>query len=168
MDAHKIALIAEQAAMGVPQAKIAEQVGIDQSNVSRAINRDEIRQRIEEVQARVYSEFLSTAVSNIGHAITNYQKPGKKIKKTIKEVTTETEEFDEQLREHGYKASVEVLKGAGIFPTQVQSIYITQINQTNITQVPPVIADLLKLREEQFKALSEQYDVLEGEIVGDH
>jgi len=61
-------------------------------------------------------------------------------------------------RELSYKASSDVLKGAGLFPTPVQSQTFVNFYQQNNTVLSPIILELLKQQQEQMRAMIEDND----------
>ena len=157
-------IIVEARAQGVPYEKTAVLANCARSTVQNKVAREEIKAKIKAVQERVYDECLDTALNNIKHAINGYRKPGKKVTVRLKDGTEIVErKFDEQLRDHGYKASAKLMEGIGAFPTQNTSIYVGQINQVNVTQIPPVIQEFLEHRKEQMKAIEAEF--IEGEVV---
>ena len=86
--------------VGEPQTSIAEQVGVDQSTISRFASKNEIRQLIEEQKGKLV-KVLPDAVQNVKVLV-------KEMKGILKE--------DIKRREFSYKASRDVLKATNVFP----------------------------------------------------
>jgi hypothetical protein len=78
-------------------------------------------------------EIIEPAYNNIQYAIQQYK-------------TTE----DEQIREHGFKASTKMLEGIGIFPSHSTSLVVNNIYQSiTHNEIPKEIIELLRCRIEQ-------------------
>ncbi len=88
-------------AVGEPQTSIAKQIGVDQSTISRFANKDEAQKLIEEEKTKLV-EVLPDAVQNV-----------KDLVKEMKGIPKD----DIKRRELSYKASKDVLKATGLFPS---------------------------------------------------
>ena len=88
-------------AVGEPQTSIAEQIGVDQSTISRFANKSESRQLIAKEQEKLV-KVLPDAVRN-----------AKDLVKEMKDIPKD----DIKRRELSYKASKDVLKATTSFPT---------------------------------------------------
>ncbi len=106
-------------AIGEPQTSIAEQVGVNQSTISRFANKDEAQVLIEEEKLKLVEAFPD-AVQN--------------VKDLVKEMPTISKD-DIKRRELSYKASVDVLKATNVFPSPqyAQNIYNDNSQQIVIT-----------------------------------
>jgi hypothetical protein len=94
---------------------------------------------VEEIQSRAISEYLPQAAANIGHAINSYRDP----------------ESDTILRDHGYKASVEMLRATGILPSHTTSTYYQQINSTGDVHITAELAQLQSYLDHQWSQVVE-------------
>ncbi len=114
-------------AVGKSQTSIAEQVGVDQSTISRFAKKDEIRQQIEEERVKLV-KVLPDAVQN--------------VKDLVTEMPTIPKD-DIKSRELSYKASKDVLKATNIFPSPqfAHNIY----NDNRIQTQNNIDPDVLKL-----------------------
>ncbi len=110
-------------AVGEPQTSIAEQVGVDQSTISRFANEDEIRQLIEEEREKLV-RVLPDAVKNVKALV-----EGMKDENDIKNL------------ELCYKASKDTLKATGLFPSPQYAHNIYNDNRTQ-TVVDPAVMSL--------------------------
>ena len=117
-------------AVGEPQTSIAEQVGVDQSTISRFANEEKVRQLIEIERGKLV-EALPNAVQNV---------------KDLVEEMNDIPKDDVKRRELSYKATKDVLKATNVFPSPqyAQNIYNDYRTQT---VVDPVV----------FKVLSEAF-----------
>ena len=122
--------IAKERAKGKNLQTIADNLDIDVSTASRKCQKPDIKALIEEIQNRVINSAASQAADNIIHAVTQYRSKG--IKK------------DPQLRDHGYKASVQMMQGMGILPSHTQAQMIININNSGQMVISPDILNILK------------------------
>jgi predicted transcriptional regulator len=111
--------VIHQLAIGESQTSIAEQVGVDQSTVSRFANKDEAIKAIEEEKLKL-AETVPDAVENVRDLV-----------KEMKDIPKD----DIKRRELSYKASKDVLKAANVFPSPqyAHNIYNDNRQQVNIT-----------------------------------
>jgi hypothetical protein len=129
-DLATVSTMAVLAANGATTRTIEAQVGYDHTTVSRALHTPPAKAIIEAIQARIINEAITQGADNIIHAVTSY-----------KSIPPNGEGADPQLREHGYKASMELLRSIGILPSHSTSVFIQQIFQGS--RVPQVIVDIL-------------------------
>ena len=117
--------VVKKLAIGKSQTGIAEQVGVDQSTISRFANKDEARARIEEEKLKL-AEATPDAVQN--------------VKDLVTEMPTIPKD-DIKRRELSYKASTDVLKATNIFPSPqfAHNIYNDNRIQTKNNISPTVI-----------------------------
>jgi hypothetical protein len=109
-------VIAEQRAQGVPIRQIATSVALDKSNVCRKLSKPELKEHIEALQEKLVTHALDRAAKNLINLVDNY------------ETATEPQRV-----EHGYKASVEVLRATGILVSNTQPMFIQNIfNHTDV------------------------------------
>ncbi len=114
-------------AVGKSQTSIAEQVGVDQSTISRFAKKDEIRQQIEEERVKLV-KVLPDAVQN--------------VKDLVTEMPTIPKD-DIKSRELSYKASKDVLKATNIFPSPQFAHNIYNDNrQQNACILSPNVLDM--------------------------
>jgi predicted transcriptional regulator len=127
---------AELAAQGYNQREIAKEVGIIQQGVSYHLAKPEIKAIIEETHKSLVQEIVERSAANITHAVMHYQDEPREVilhdnkgnERDVKLV------IDEQLREHGFKASIKMLESTGILASPAPSIFVQQIfnQQTNV------------------------------------
>ncbi len=113
--------VVKMLAVGEPQTSIAEQVGVNQSTISRFANKDEAQILIEEEQLKLV-EVLPDAVQNV-----------KDLVKEMKGIPKD----DIKRRELSYKASKDVLKATNVFPSPQYAHNIYNDNSQNNTVISP-------------------------------
>ncbi len=118
--------VVHQLAVGKSQTSIAEQVGVDQSTISRFAKEDENIQLIEEEREKLV-KVLPDAVENVSSL--------------VKEMPSIPKD-DIKSRELSYKASKDVLKATNIFPSPqfAHNIYNDNRQQTQI--ISPNVMDM--------------------------
>ena len=103
--------VVKRLAAGESQSRIAEDVGLHRSQVSRFAKREDIQEFIKQEQIRLV-EVVPDAVENVMGLVREMKDiPPKETKR----------------RELAYKASQDVLKAVGIMPTPLQSPVINNI-----------------------------------------
>ena len=113
--------VVKRIAIGESQRSISKDVGLNQSQISRFVRREDVKGFIEEEQIKLV-EVVPDAVENI-----------KELVREMKEIPKK----DIKRRELSLKASMETLKAVGIMSSHVQSQVITNIyHQTNYFQNP--------------------------------
>ena len=118
--------IANQRAMGVSIGQIGTDHGIPKSTAQYQLSKPELKAYIERVQADLIQSSLEIAKANYKYAIKKYQ----------------DQDTDVQLRDHGFKASKELLQATNILPSATTSIMIQQIYNDNRNEVPDVVKEL--------------------------
>ncbi len=105
-------------ALGRNKAEIAREVGLSRSQVSRFSKRDDIRGELENLWTRLL-DVAPDAVTNIQTLVSGMKKLPRK---------------DVKGRELAYKASLKVLEGVGVLPSQSPTVLVQNIvnNQTNV------------------------------------
>jgi len=127
-------------AVGEPQTSIAEQIGVNQSTISRFANKDEAQVLIEEEQLKLV-EVLPDAVQNV---------------KDLVEEIIDIPNDDIKRRELSYKATKDVLKATNVFPSpQYAHIYNDNRQQTVISQA---FQEFLDFQSENGKKMLEDSD----------
>lgn len=119
--------IVQHLAAGQSQDSIAEQLGVNQSSISRFVSREEIKTLIEQEQRRLL-DVVPDAVDNV-----------KTLVKEMKDISPD----DIKRRELSYKASRDVLKSVGLMPTPVQSQVFVNLYQDNQTIISPLVMEIL-------------------------
>jgi hypothetical protein len=110
-----IALV-EQRASGATFRQIETITGVDHATAARRLSKPELKEHIEALQEKLVTHALDKAASNLINLVDNY------------ETATEPQRI-----EHGYKASVEVLRATGILVSNTQPMFIQQIfNHTDV------------------------------------
>ncbi len=116
-------------AVGEPQTSIAEQVGVDQSTISRFANKDKNIKLIEEEQEK-FIEIVPDAVQN--------------VKDLVEEMPTLAKD-DIDNRKLSFDASKVVLKATNILPSPQFAHLLTNIYNDNRQQnviISPKVLDL--------------------------
>ncbi len=131
--------VVKKLAVGEPQTSIAEQVGVDQSTISRFAKEDENIRLIEEEREKLV-KVLPDAVQN--------------VKDLVTEMPTIPKD-DSKNRELSYKASRDVLKATNIFPSPqfAHSIYNDNRIQTQNNINPTIIKLIGNAALEQLEAI---------------
>jgi predicted transcriptional regulator len=132
--------ITKELAVGKSQNAIASEVGLNQSQVSRFANRDDIRALIEQEQAKLV-ECVPDAVQN--------------VKDLVREMK-DTPKKDTKRRELSYKASKDVLKSVGLLPTPIQSQIFVNLYQDKKTLISPFIQDMLNAKFAEITANADE------------
>jgi DNA-binding transcriptional MocR family regulator len=129
-------------AVGEPQTSIAEQIGVDQSTVSRFASKSEIRKLIE-VEKEKLVKVLPDAVQNV-----------KDLVEEMKDIPKD----DTKRRELSYKASKDVLKATNVFPSPqyAHNIYNDNRQQQNTVLSATVAMALGQDVMRQLEKLSEE------------
>ncbi len=113
--------VVHKLAIGEPQTSIAEQVGVNQSTISRFANKDEAQVLIEEEKLKL-AEVIPDAVQNV-----------KDLVKEMKDIPKD----DIKRRELSYKASKDVLKATNVFPSPQYANNIYNDNSQHNTVISP-------------------------------
>ena len=125
-DPHVKTEVVKRLAVGETQTSIAEQFGVDQSQVSRFASKGEIRQLIEEKREKLVKEVLPDAFQNV---------------KSLVEGMKGVPEIDIKKLELCYKATKDTLKATGLFPSPqfAHNIYNDNRIQTQNNISPSII-----------------------------
>lgn len=129
--------------VGESQRSVAKSIGIDHSQISRFIRREDVKPFLEKEQMRLL-EAVPDAVENVMETVREMKHIPKKETKR---------------RELAYKASTDVLKSAGIMPTPEKSQVITNIYQRNNLTLSPMMQEMLKAHQKSID------NFIEGEEV---
>jgi hypothetical protein len=111
--------------MGIPGCKIAQSIGVHESTVSRALQKPEIQLQIAKIKAQLLDQAAQQSADNIIYAVQGYKQG----------IRGDDGKIDTQLRDHGYKASVNILQSIGLLPSHTAPTLI-QINANNIQLSP--------------------------------
>ncbi len=128
-------------AIGEPQNSIAEQVGVNQSTISRFANKDEAQVLIEEEQLKLV-EALPDAVQNV---------------KALVEEMKDIPKDDIKRRTLSYQATKDVLKATNVFPSP-QYGYIYNDNSQHNTVITPVFQAFLDFQASSGDKMLEDSD----------
>lgn len=135
--------IIEGTVAGKTCEQIGKEVGCAKSTVHKVQHNPDVKTKIQKIYNKLVGESLDLAASNIAYAIKHYQdrklQDVKDNQGNVKKVWI----LDEQLRDHGFKASQKLLESAGLLTShQVSIVHQTFVNQQN-NVVSPVINDLI-------------------------
>ena len=134
--------IAALAAIDTPVADIARQVGLGRTSVYRHLEDDEVKDRLKAVQAELYKgETLEIAVKSFKNLIAGYPQD------------------DPQLREHGYKSTVELLRSANVLSTNKPSVYIENVNNDNRQVISVTLQKILDEAAERDKSCKNLFEI---------
>ena len=139
--------IVKQLAAGASQADLSQQIGFDQSTISKFANRADIKALIEEEQAKLL-DAVPDAVQNV-----------KDLVSEMKQIPKE----DTKRRELSYKASKDVLKSVGLLPAPVQSQTFISLTQQNVEIMSPVVMKVLGQHMIEMSSLPEGITVEDKE-----
>ena len=142
---HIKAQIVKQLAVGESQNSLAREMSLDQSQISRFANREDINALIEQEQVRL-TECVPDAVENVKSLVTGMKDIPKK---------------DTKERELAYKATKDVLKSVGIFPSPIQSQTFINLTQQNTQILSPNVMKVL------MQSVAEDTALPDGVIVED-
>ncbi len=119
--------IAGAVAAGIPQEEIAQQVGVNQSTVSRFANRDDVKEIIEE-QTMSLLEVLPDAVENV-----------KALVRGMRDLPID----EVKARELALKASLRVLESGGILNSSSPSQIVVNLQKSE-PLIDPATAEFLR------------------------
>lgn len=126
--------IAESMATTNNQAETARQLGVHKSTVCRIVKEDDVRVMIETEQLKFLTS-LPNARENIQHLVDNYRQKDESGLPIL----------DKEERDKAWKSSMEMLRSAGMLPSNSMSIFIQNTyNQQNNTILSPIIKELLE------------------------
>jgi predicted transcriptional regulator len=128
MDLQKIAQAAKLVAQGHRQCKVAQQLGVHDSTISRALQTQTAKDIIDGIRDRIIKQTIPKAADNIAYAIHAYQ----------------AEDTSAQVREHGFKGSTALLSAIGILPSHTPSVLIQQVIQGDQIQITPELAQSIR------------------------
>ena len=135
--------LAEQRAAGQTLENIGNLNNLPLTTTHRRLQRPEVKALIERIQAELIETSVPIAADNIKHAVEKYKEPATTITVTDKKGNTkELPYVDEQLREHGFKASQRLLESVGILPSHTPSVLIQQIFNQNDPQIGQELGQL--------------------------
>ena len=129
-------------AVGESQTSIAEQIGVDQSTISRFANEDEAIKAIEEEKLKL-AEVIPDAVQNV-----------KDLVEEMKGIPKD----DIKRRELSYKATKDVLKATNVFPSPQYAHNIYNDNSQNNTIITPAFQKFLDFQNENGEKMLEDSD----------
>jgi hypothetical protein len=117
--------IVKELAVGKSQNAIAQEIGMNQSNVCRFANRDDIKSLVEEEQKRL--------LKMTPDAVQVY----------IDLITEDIDKGDIKRRELQLKVCRDVLKSGGILPTPVNSQTLINIHDENKPILHPIVMEII-------------------------
>ena len=117
-------------------SKIAKEVGVCRGTVYNALGSSEIREKIDRVRNEIAEKAYQKAASNVINAINTYEDDVEEKKRNDK--------IEVMKKQHGFTASMDVLRSIGVLPSNAMAPQITNIlNVQNNTIVSPVVERLL-------------------------
>ncbi len=136
--------VVKMLAVGEPQTRVAEQIGVDQSTISRFANKDEAQILIEEEKLKL-AEMIPDAVQNV-----------KDLVEEMKDIPKD----DIKRRELSYKATTDVLKAVNVFPSPQYAHNIYNDNSQQNTVITPAFQQFL-----DFQSMNMEKETYKDEIV---
>ncbi len=134
--------VVKMLAVGEPQTKVAQKIGVDQSTISRFANKDEAKVLIEEEKIKLV-EALPDAVQNV-----------KDLVEEMKDIPKD----DIKRRELSYKASKDVLKATNVFPSPQYAHNIYNDNSQHNTVISPAFQQFLDFQSNNREKMLEDSD----------
>jgi hypothetical protein len=113
---------------GKSQKEIGLIMGLKRNAVCAVLNKKDIKDYINNLTKMLVEEEAGEAYLNYSYAIKSYQSP----------------ESDQQLRDHGFKASGEVLRSMGVLESNRVSVNFTNITNQQTNIVSPMLQELIK------------------------
>jgi DNA-binding CsgD family transcriptional regulator len=129
--------IAALAVEGHSQREIGKLMGMSQQNVSRILNREEIKVILEEAQ-QIIAQAATDAADNMVESARYFKDYLTKVRKGEK-----PEGVDRQLLDYGFKASREIGKATGSLAGENTSIFIQNMYNQQTTILDPAIGRLI-------------------------
>ena len=139
----KMTRIVSGRAKGESVKSIADDLGVSHQAVSAYLKKEDVKDWIEQEHLK-YLQDVPTARENMGDLVRNMKN---------------TEDKDE--RKLAFEASKEILKSAGIIPSNTQSTFIQNIYGQNNLVLSPLLKEML---ESHAKSLEWKDDVEDAEI----
>lgn len=140
--------VAQSYAITANQSETARQLGINKSTVHRIIERDDVREMIDEEREK-FLESLPNARANIQYLIDNFR--------TVDASNAPILSAGE--KDQAWKSSMEVLRAAGMLPSHYGSIHIENVYQeTRVQIISPVIQLLLNEQQNALTCINEEND----------
>ena len=136
--------VAKMLAVGEAQTKVAKQIGVDQSTISRFANKDEAQKLIEEEKLKL-AEVIPDAVQNV-----------KDLVGEMKDIPKD----DIKRRELSYKATTDALKATNVFPSPQYANNIYNDNSQHNTVITPAFQQFL-----DYQAMNMAKETYKDEIV---
>ncbi|MBI5967915.1 MAG: helix-turn-helix domain-containing protein [Deltaproteobacteria bacterium] len=112
---------------GQSQEEIGRTLGVSQSTISRLINKKDVKDLLEAETLKLL-ESVPAAVENIRDLVEEMKRiPKKEVKR----------------RELSYKATIELLKTAGLLPTPLQAQTLINIYKTQNLILTPIVQKMI-------------------------
>lgn len=124
--------LAKARAAGKTLKEAGSIIGVSEATAHRRLSQPEIKALVEEITAKMIATSIPQAVENIQYVVEQYQ-------------TTD----NQQVKDHGFKASTRLLEMAGIFPSHTQSVFIQQINAAGDVHITSELSQLQSFLDAQ-------------------
>ena len=152
--------IAAKTVEGESKAQIARELGLSPLTVSKRLQRKHVAELVENLRNGLVTTTLPSAVVNVKKVIEEY---------ADSHATDELGKMPEALhqrREHGFKASIEVMKGAGLLPSNGGNVYVQQ--NVYEAQIPEGVRRVLnEIRAKEVGGRNLLDESIEGEVTED-
>jgi hypothetical protein len=125
MTPQQSAIVIDKTVQGYPCRDIAPIVGLSHTAVNNHQNKPETQAQIAKIKAQLLDQAAQQSADNIIYAVQGYKQG----------IRGDDGKIDTQLRDHGYKASVNILQSIGLLPSHTAPTLI-QINANNIQLSP--------------------------------
>lgn len=127
----------ELLATGLSKTAVAERLQVSRQTMGQFANREDIKEAIEKEQLKLLDS-LPDAVDYVKSLVPQKKRNGKYKK------------MDKHDKELSYKASSDIMKTMGVFPSNIPSQIVTNIYNDR-TLINPIIMQLLDQREKEFR-----------------
>ena len=131
--------VAVLASTDMTNQNIADTLEVSRSTVQRVLRDSEVKSIIEDCKKTLVEKAYQKSVENVVHAVENYQN------KEEKDENGKIDGQTYQLKEHGFKASVEILKSMGLLSSNAPSFVVNSLNVQNNQYITPVVMKAIKL-----------------------
>ena len=150
--------VAVLASTDMTNQNIADTLEVSRSTVQRVLRDSEVKSIIEDCKKTLVEKAYQKSVENVVHAVENYQN------KEEKDQNGKLDGQTYQLKEHGFKASVEILKSMGLLSSNAPSFVVNSLNVQNNTFISPLVSKAIDLALDNIACDVPKYELLDDVI----
>ena len=150
--------VAVLASTDMTNQNIADTLEVSRSTVQRVLKDSEVKSIIEDCKKTLVEKAYQKSVENVVHAVENYQN------KEEKDENGKIDGQTYQLKEHGFKASVEILKSMGLLSSNAPSFVVNSLNVQNNTFISPLVSKAIDLAIDNIASDVTKYELLDEVI----